>query len=58
MCFKFNVEFYKVNKLGQFQGGKEAEEGKSPIQDFLLQLSITVNTLEKSYFSFWTDAPN
>lgn len=50
MCFKFNAEFYKVNKLGHSQGGKEAEEGKSSIQDFLLQLNITVNMFGKSLF--------
>ena len=41
-----------MDKLGQFQGGKEAKEGKSPVPDFWLQLNISVNMLKRPILAF------
>lgn len=41
-----------MDKLGQFQRGKEEEEGKSPIPDFWLQLNISVNMLKRPNLAF------
>ena len=41
-----------MDKLGQFQGGKEAEEGKSLVPDLWLQLNISVNMLKSPISAF------